>query len=160
MTDQEPKATASGLTTLTPGDAAPGRLSRQPVVTVISFGYDHGAPPHAHITFDVRAHFGRVDVAPGLVGLTAEDYRVADAWMALGEIRGLVRNIEGVALQYVARADVIVAVGCQDGRQLSPVIAGEVSRLVGYEGHPVTVYDRDINRLAPCRNPESTRCAP
>jgi len=156
MTDQESEAAPGAVTPRPPGDI-PGRLYQQPVVTIISFGYGHGAPPQAHLTFDVRAHFGLQDPGPGLAGLTAEDRRVADAWMALGEIRALVRVIEGAALLYAARASVTIAVGCGDGRQLSPVIAAEVARLVGYEGHPVTVYDRDINRPAPARTPEGTR---
>lgn len=37
----------------------PGRLQQPDTVTIISFGYLHGAPPEADAVFDVRHRRGR-----------------------------------------------------------------------------------------------------
>ena len=132
--------------------AVPGRLQQPDMVTIISFGYAYGAPPEAHAVFDARSHFGDPDLGPGLRELTGEDPRVQKAVLDTYGISELVDAVTRTAWAflnlYSGERSVVIAVGCHDGRQLSPVIAGEASVLLGYEGYPATVYDRDINHPA------------
>ena len=69
-------------------------------VRVISFGYGHGAPPPAHITVDVRAHFRDPHVNPDLRNLTAADQRVVRAVMSTPGVRPLISSILGQVRAY------------------------------------------------------------
>lgn len=134
--------------------AVPGRLQQPDMVTIISFGYAHGAPPEAHAVFDARSHFGDPDLGPGLRELTGEDHRVQQAVLETYGISELVDAVTRAAWAflnlYSGERSVVIAVGCHDGRQRSVVIASEAAVLLHYEGTPVAAYDRDINRPAAC----------
>lgn len=125
----------------------PGRLYQTPGIVIISFGYQWGAPPEAHVLFDVRRF--HQDLGPGLRDRTAEDRQVQRCLEVDHVVRDLCSMLELIAVRYSYQGDdVVIAVGCPDGRQLSPVIASELRTLLGYEGNPCTVYDRDIRRPA------------
>jgi len=132
--------------------AVPGRLQQPDMVTIITFGYACGAPPEAHVVFDVRRHFGDTDLGPGLRELTGEDSQVQVAVLdgyGMHELVDVVTRTAGAFLNlYSGQRSVVIAVGCHDGRQRSVAIAHEASILLHYEGTPVTVYDRDVNRPA------------
>lgn len=118
-------------------------------VTVISFGYLHGAPPEAHAVFDVRRHFKDPHVDPELRELTGTYGAVFDAVMATPGIPGLVGAVAAAARAFLAgpqRGKVVIAVGCAGGRHRSVVIAGEVARELQDSDVTATVYDRDMHR--------------
>ena len=134
------------------GNAVPGRLQEPDMVTIVTFGYAWGAPPEAHALFDARHHFGDPDLGPELRDLTGDDSRVQKAVLGTYGISDLVdvvtRTAQAFLNLYSGPRGVIIAVGCHDGRQRSVAVAHEASVLLGYEGTPVRVYDRDINRPA------------
>lgn len=125
-------------------------------VEVVSFGYGHQdasgeliAPPAAHLTFDVRAHFKDPHVNPALRNLTAADQRVTQAVMSTAGVSELVTCIFGAVLAYQlapSPAPIRVAVGCVGGRHRSAVIAAELAWRLDASGVPVTLTHRDINR--------------
>jgi RNase adaptor protein for sRNA GlmZ degradation len=131
---------------------APGRLQIPDLVTIVTFGYAWGTPPQAHAVFDARHHFGNPDLGPGLRELTGEDPRVQAAVLEACGMHDLVDVVTRTAWTflnlYSGQRDVVIAVGCRDGRQRSVAIAREASALLGYEGTPVALYDRDVNRPA------------
>lgn len=139
--------------TIEPGEATvPGHLQEPDLVTIITFGYAWGAPPEAHAVFDVRHHFGDPDLGPGLRELTGLDPRVELAVLEVPGFHELVdvvtRTAQAFLHLYSGPRSVVVAVGCHDGRQRSVGVAHEASALLGYEGTPVRVWDRDVNRPA------------
>ena len=132
--------------------AVPGRLQQPDMVTIISFGYAYGAPPEAHAVFDVRSHFGDPDLGAVLRELTGEDPRVQKAVLGTYGISEMVDAVTRAAWAYLnlysGERSVVIAIGCHDGRQRSVAVAAEAAILLHYEGTPVTVYDRDVNRTA------------
>jgi UPF0042 nucleotide-binding protein len=139
--------------TIEPAEAAiPGHLQEPDLVTIITFGYAWGSPPEAHVVFDARSHFGDPDLGLGLRKLTGLDPRVELAVLEAPGIHDLVDVVTRTAWAflhlYSEPRSVIVAVGCHDGRQRSVAVAHEASALLGYEGTPVRVWDRDVNRPA------------
>ena len=120
-----------------------------PAVTVISFGYGHGAPPVAHATVDVRRHFKDPHVDPALRGLTAVDEAVVAAVRRTPGIPALIDSIVGMARAFRAAprpGPVTIAVGCVGGRHRSAVIAADAARRLDLEGVPVVLSHRDIER--------------
>jgi UPF0042 nucleotide-binding protein len=139
--------------TIEPGEAAvPGHRQEPDMVTIITFGYAWGAPPEAHAVFDVRHHFEDPDLGPGLRELTGLDPRAVLAVLEAPGFHELVdvvtRTAQAFLHLYSGPRSVVVAVGCHDGRQRSVAVAHEASALLGYEGTPVRVHDRDVNRPA------------
>lgn len=122
---------------------------RESQVTVVSFGYGHGAAPLAHATFDVRQHFRDPHVSPALRGLTAADQAVADAVRSTPGVPGLTGAIAAAARAFLSgpcQDQLTIAVGCVGGRHRSAVIAADAASLLESEGVTVTLSHRDIER--------------
>jgi UPF0042 nucleotide-binding protein len=125
-----------------------------PAVTIISFGYLHGAPPAADLTVDLRAHFRDPHADPALRELTAADPRVMAAVLATPGIPRLVSAIVSAAGAYAAGpspAPLTVAVGCAGGRHRAAAVAITVARMLASAGVPAALEHRDISR--PVRRP-------
>ncbi|WP_083507416.1 RNase adapter RapZ [Frankia sp. ACN1ag] len=113
-------------------------------VTVVSFGYLHGAPPAAHITLDLRAHFRDPHVSPELRHLTAADQAVRDAVLATPGITDLIDATVAAVAAYQAgpsAGPLTVAVGCAGGRHRAATVAGELSSRLG-----ARLVHRDLHR--------------
>jgi UPF0042 nucleotide-binding protein len=104
------------------------------VITVVSFGYLHGAPPEAHLTADLRAHFRDPHVRAEFRELTAEDPAVMSA---------LARAAEAFT---AGLPDVTVAIGCAGGRHRSAALAILLARSLADRGHEVRLEHRDIGK--------------
>jgi RNase adaptor protein for sRNA GlmZ degradation len=131
---------------MTHNDPAGTRPDAAPV-TIISFGYGHGAPPEAHATFDVRHHFKDPHVDPALRHLTAADAQVMRAVLGTPGIPALAVAIVVAAQSFRAGprpGPVTIAVGCVGGRHRSAGIAIEAARYLKSAGVPVTVTHRDM----------------
>jgi RNase adaptor protein for sRNA GlmZ degradation len=88
-------------------------------ISIVSFGYLHGAPPRAHITLDVRIHFRDPHVNPALRHLTADDPEVRETVLNTPGIRALITATTAQVAAFRAGptpGPLIVAVGCAGGR--------------------------------------------
>ncbi|MFE3016700.1 ATPase [Streptomyces sp. NPDC059256] len=119
-------------------------------VEIVSFGYLHDAPPTAHLTIDLRAHFRDPHVSPELRTMTAADEPVR---LAVLNTPGITDLVEAAARAAVAFASgpgggvVTVAAGCAGGRHRAPTVANAVAERLRDAGlGDVGVYHRDIAR--------------
>ncbi len=122
------------------------------VVTILSFGFKHGIPVDADLTFDVRClpnpHF-----VPTLRKRTGRD-RAVVAFMERDQatrdfIERLQDYVAFVLPYYVneGKAYLTVAIGCTGGRHRSVMIAERLrDSLAGVAGARVRVKHRDIRR--------------
>ncbi|MBL1086828.1 ATPase [Streptomyces actinomycinicus] len=96
-------------------------------ITIISFGYLHGAPPaDAHLTIDLRQHFRDPHVSPELRYMTAHDAPVRVAVMNTPGIKQLlaatVAAVEGF-LAGPSGTSLTIADGCAGGRHRAATFA-------------------------------------
>lgn len=128
--------------------AATGDLRVPSRVTLISFGYAHGAAPEANILLDVRPFTPAL--GPEFRDLTARDREVARAFRGNTEATDFTRNADPLIRQHLHRgAGVVVAVGDTAGTQFAPELVSRLAAELGYDGIDATVYHRDINRTVP-----------
>lgn len=120
-----------------------------PAVEIVSFGYLHDAPPAAHLTLDLRAHFRDPHVSPELRYMTADDAPVRAAVRSTPGIRDLVdaaaRAVDAFAAGPSA-GPVTVVCGCQGGRHRAPTVARDLASRLTDAGHTVTVHHRDLTK--------------
>ena len=134
-------------------------LPREPLtrlaVTFQSFGFKHGPPRDADLTFDVRflpnPHW-EAELRP----LTGHDRRIVEYVGSEGTLDAfyerLVPLLDFLVPQYLAegKAHLMVAVGCTGGRHRSVVIAEDLAgRYRDDDQVFVEVVHRDIDKLAP-----------
>jgi RNase adaptor protein for sRNA GlmZ degradation len=89
-------------------------------VKITSFGYLHDAPPQAHVTLDLRAHFRDPHVRPELRHMTARDLAVREAVLGTPGIVGLIGATSTQVRAFRAGptpGPLMVAVGCAGGRR-------------------------------------------
>ncbi|MFJ3984394.1 RapZ C-terminal domain-containing protein [Streptomyces fungicidicus] len=118
-------------------------------VTISSFGYLHGAPPAAHLTFDLRHHFRDPHVSPELRHMTAHDSEVRRAVLGTPGIPALVEAIADAVVAYrrgPGGQDVTVAVGCAGGRHRAAVMAEAIRTALADEDVRATVVHRDLGK--------------
>jgi len=134
-------------------------LPRQPTsrlaVTFQSFGFKHGPPRDADLTFDVR-FLPNPHWEPTLRPLTGFDQRVRDYVERDGRLEAFLERLEPlldyVLPQYIeeGKAHLMVAVGCTGGRHRSVAIA---ERLAAHYGGRddlfVEIAHRDVERPPP-----------
>jgi UPF0042 nucleotide-binding protein len=125
-----------------------GRLA----VTFGSFGFKHGPPRDADLTFDVR-FLPNPHYVPELRPLTGHDPRVVAYVGREGKLDALYGHLEALLdfllPEYVAegKAHLTVAIGCTGGRHRSVAIAEHLAeRFREREGLIVEVAHRDIDR--------------
>ncbi|WP_405695244.1 ATPase [Streptomyces coelicoflavus] len=121
----------------------------QTTVHIVSFGYLHAAPPHAHLTLDLRHHFRDPHVSPDLRHMTAHDKPVRAAVLATPGICPLVGSIASAVAAFAAgpsAGTVTVASGCAGGRHRAPTVALALAELLTDAGYAVTVLHRDLDK--------------
>jgi UPF0042 nucleotide-binding protein len=134
-------------------------LPREPLtrlaVTFQSFGFKHGPPRDADLTFDVR-FLPNPHWEPELRPLTGHDRRIVDyvgRQDALAEFYvRLMPLLDFLIPQYLneGKAHLMVAIGCTGGRHRSVVIAEDLT--ARYRDDPsvfVETVHRDIEKLSP-----------
>jgi len=134
-------------------------LPREPLtrlaVTFQSFGFKHGPPRDADLTFDVRflpnPHW-EAELRP----LTGHDRRIVEYVGSEGTLDAfyerLVPLLDFLVPQYLAegKAHLMVAVGCTGGRHRSVVIAEDLAARYRDDDQVfVEVVHRDIDKLSP-----------
>lgn len=144
---------------------ANGRSTRQPTLTVMSFGFARGLPRNADLVFDMR-FLDNPHWQPRLRPKTGLDADVA-AFIArdpaygeaLERIGGMV---EFLLPRYAAegKAYLTVAVGCTGGRHRSVHIAEQLGDRLKKAGFALTVVHRDMGAnpddMVEDRHPQNT----
>lgn len=118
-------------------------------VTITSFGYLHGTPPAAHLTFDLRHHFRDPHVSPELRHMTAHDSAVRQAVLGTAGIPALIEAISDAVVAYrngPGGQAVEVAVGCAGGRHRAAVVAEAIRTALEDEDVTATVVHRDLDK--------------
>ena len=129
--------------------AARGRLA----VTFLTFGFKHGTPRDADLTFDVRflpnPHYE--DDLRELTGLDPEVIGYVEASDGIDEFYerlGPLLDYLLPAYETEGKAHLTVGIGCTGGRHRSVVIGEHLAELYGERGeHLVDVVHRDIDKL-------------
>lgn len=120
-----------------------------PDVQITSFGYLHDAPPAAHITLDLRAHFRDPHINPALRELTAHDQVVVDTVLGTPGVGILLDATLAAVLGYLAGpsgSTVTVATGCAGGRHRAAAVAAELARRLQAAGLTTQLTHRDIDK--------------
>lgn len=120
-------------------------------ITAISFGYGHGEPPTADITFDARAWFRDPHVSPRMRHMTGTDAEVIVSVLEGSGGNDAIRPMLDMAAMLMGHADnvhrsVIVAVGCVGGRHRSVVLIDGFAERARKNGYLVTVMHRDLDK--------------
>ena len=118
-------------------------------VSLVSFGFKHGAPIDADLVFDVRflpnPHF-----VEGLRPLDGRDARVREFVMEHAESRELLRRIADFlgfvlpAYQREGKAYLTIAIGCTGGRHRSVFITNQIAEALAGQGYTTRVRHRDL----------------
>lgn len=134
-------------------------LPREPLtrlaITFQSFGFKHGPPRDADLTFDVR-FLPNPHWEPALRPLTGHDRRIADYVGRQGALKEfydrLFPLLDFLIPQYLSegKAHLMVAIGCTGGRHRSVVISEDLAaRYADSASVFVEVVHRDIDKQAP-----------
>jgi RNase adaptor protein for sRNA GlmZ degradation len=118
-------------------------------ITLISFGYMHGAAPAAERVVDVRDTVRDPAIPPYVVPLYLDgrDEPVRRVVLTMPGALPLVFDLASVALELAAdQAHRRLAIGCTGGRHCSVAIAEAVAEVLRAFGHRVTVDHRDVRR--------------
>jgi RNase adapter protein RapZ len=133
----------------------PRTASTKLAVTFESFGFKHGPPRDADLTFDVR-FLPNPHYEPGLRELTGHDQRVVDFVGREGKLEAFYALIspllDFLLPEYVAegKAHLLVAIGCTGGRHRSVAVAEHLSRRYRDRDDVfVAVTHRDIEKAGP-----------
>ena len=126
-------------------------------VTFMTFGYKHGSPRDADLTFDVRflpnPHY-EADLRE-LTGLDDSVIEYVEHSDGIGEFYGYLTPLLDYLLPAYERegkSHLMVGIGCTGGRHRSVVIAEHLARLYAGRGeHLIDVVHRDIDK--PPRRP-------
>ena len=120
-------------------------------VSLMSFGFKHGAPYDADLVFDVRflpnPHF-----VAALKPLDGRDEPVAQYVLSFEEARQLLAKLEDLLrflvplYQREGKAYLTVAIGCTGGRHRSVTLVESLRRALEATGAAPVVRHRDIDR--------------
>ena len=132
---------------------SPGKLA----VTFMTFGYKHGSPRDADLTFDVRflpnPHY-EAELREQ-TGLDAEVIHYVENSDGIGEFYARLTPLLDYLLpayEQEGKSHLTVGIGCTGGRHRSVVIADHLARLYGERGeYMVEVVHRDVDK--PPRRP-------
>jgi UPF0042 nucleotide-binding protein len=131
----------------------PRHGSQRLAVTFESFGFKHGPPRDADLSFDVR-FLPNPHYVPELKPLTGRDQRVVDYVARDGELATFYGHLEPLldfllpAYMAEGKAHLMVAVGCTGGRHRSVAIAEHLgARYRDREDLVVEVVHRDADRF-------------
>jgi UPF0042 nucleotide-binding protein len=131
----------------------PGKLA----VTFLTFGYKHGTPRDADLTFDVR-FLPNPHYEAELRELTGLDADVVEYVERSNGLRGFYDRLIPLldyllpAYEHEGKAHLTIGIGCTGGRHRSVVIADHLARVFAGRGdYRVDVVHRDIGK--PPRRP-------
>ncbi len=125
--------------------------SNAPSISVVSFGYRYGVPPHADLVFDVR-FLPNPYFVPELKGLTGREEPVARYVLDRPESQTFVEKIVDLCgflfprYQKEGKAYLTVALGCTGGKHRSVAIAHELAGRMRALVPRVQVWDRDVEK--------------
>ncbi len=132
----------------------PRQATQKLAVTFQSFGFKHGPPRDADLSFDVR-FLPNPHYIPELKPLTGRDQRVVDYVAKSGELARFYALLEPLldfllpAYMAEGKSHLMVAIGCTGGRHRSVAIAEHLgTRYRGREDLNVEVSHRDADRFA------------
>jgi UPF0042 nucleotide-binding protein len=132
----------------------PRTVPQRLAVTFESFGFKHGPPRDADLTFDVR-FLPNPHYEPALRPLTGHDNRVVSYMNRDGGLTAFYGHLEPLMdfllPNYVSegKAHLMVAIGCTGGRHRSVAIAEHLAdRYQDASGYLVEVIHRDVTRPA------------
>jgi UPF0042 nucleotide-binding protein len=119
--------------------------------SVVSFGYKHGVPLDADLVLDCRflpnPHW--IDELRPYSGLDAP---VRDFVLGHAQTKQFLDQLDTLlgsllpSYQAEGKSYLTVALGCTGGRHRSVVLADELARRLAYQGSPVSVLHRDVDR--------------
>jgi UPF0042 nucleotide-binding protein len=120
-------------------------------VTVVSFGFRYGIPPHADLVLDVR-FLPNPYFVPGLRPLVGTDPPVRDFVLTQPDAQSFLDRLYdfgGFLLpRYKAegKSYLTIAIGCTGGKHRSVAIAGELARRLEAAGQAVRLWHRDVEK--------------
>ncbi len=129
----------------------PRDTARPLVVTVMSFGFRHGAPAEADLVFDVR-FLPNPNFVPALKRKTGNDPAVQEFLRRKPETRQLLRRLKDLLdfllPRYVreGKSYLTIAVGCTGGRHRSVMIAGSLAKALQGQEVVVKLRHRDLKQ--------------
>jgi UPF0042 nucleotide-binding protein len=149
--------TAARLRKVVADKMLPRKSTGQMAVTFLTFGFKHGTPREADLTFDVRflpnPHY--VAELRELTGLDEPVIEYVQGSDGIGEFyERLVPLLDYLLPAYVVegKAHLTIGVGCTGGRHRSVSIAEHLARLLDGRGeYTVDVIHRDVDK--PPRRP-------
>ena len=127
---------------------AQGADGRRLSVTVMSFGFKHGVPPHADLVMDVR-FLPNPYFVEALKNKTGNDPEVARYVLERPETEGFLERflplLDFLIPKYEAegKAYLTLAIGCTGGRHRSVAVANRIGQWVNDRGGRVQVTHRD-----------------
>jgi len=130
---------------------AEGDASSGPQVSIISFGYKHGAPVDVDMLLDCRflpnPHW--VDALRPLPGTDPQVRRYVLKQPETGEFLTSLEHLFALLMPAFARegkAYLSIGIGCTGGHHRSVVIADELAKTLERLGFPARVRHRDVDR--------------
>jgi len=120
-------------------------------VTVVSFGFRSGLPPHADLVLDVR-FLPNPYFVPDLRPHPGTDPRVRDFVLGQPDAQAFLERVEDLAAFLIPRfrsegkTYLTVAIGCTGGKHRSVALAGELAERLARRGVPVRVWHRDVEK--------------
>jgi UPF0042 nucleotide-binding protein len=127
-----------------------GSAPREPVLTVMSFGFSRGLPRNADLVFDMR-YLQNPHWVPALRAGTGLDPAVAAHVAADPAYETTVSQIEKLLLDLLPRYQaegksyVTVAIGCTGGRHRSVHVADRLTKTLRKAGHNPLLTHRDLD---------------
>ena len=134
-----------------------GKIFRNMMVSIVSFGFKYGIPQDADLVFDVRFLPNPYYVSE-LRPLTGEDEAVysyvmedPDAQDFAGQLESMVRFLIP-RYEKEGKTSLVLAIGCTGGKHRSISMARELfKRLTGSEEYRFRLEHRDVDRDRPAR---------
>lgn len=118
-------------------------------ITLLSFGFKHGAPVEANIVFDVR-FLPNPYFDPQLGNLPGTDARVAKYVLKQQETKGFLEHAEALLTYLVplyakeGKTYLTIAIGCTGGRHRSVAVTEQLQKSLAADGVNASVRHRDI----------------
>jgi UPF0042 nucleotide-binding protein len=112
----------------------------------VSFGFLHGSPPPADLTFDVRRWLRDPAAAEGILDLDGRDPRVQHIVCRTEGAVAAICHITRMVADFPAGRDCTVAIGCAGGRHRSVALIMLAATLLIMLGMAVELEHRDVHR--------------
>jgi UPF0042 nucleotide-binding protein len=120
-------------------------------VTVVSFGFRFGIPPHADLVLDVR-FLPNPFFIPELKPFPGTDPRVRDYVLGQPDAKAFLERLLDLAgfllprYRNEGKSYLTIAIGCTGGKHRSVALAGALSERLEAAGQPVRLWHRDVEK--------------